>query len=68
MFPTSAPAIIIIIMGICKAPTLQLKAPNKHSITHTMDISRKTTHTMYTEMEVLSSLSAIKRYIYIGKK
>ena len=31
--------IIIIIMEICKAPTLRLKAPNKH------------THTMYIEME-----------------
>ena len=27
---------IIIIMEICKAPTLQLKALNKHSITHIM--------------------------------
>ena len=33
--------IIIIIMDICKAPTLRLKALNKHSITHIM----------YSEME-----------------
>ena len=44
--------IIIIIMEICKAPTLQLKALNKHSITHIT----------YTEMEMLS---VIKMYIYI---
>ena len=37
-------------MGICRAPTLRLKALNKHSITHTM----------YIEMEMLS---AIKMYI-----
>ena len=36
--------LIIIITEICKAPTLRLKAPNKHSITHIM----------YTEMEMLS--------------
>ena len=29
---------IIIIMEICKAPTLRLKAPNKYSITHVMYI------------------------------
>ena len=29
---------IIIIMGICKAPPLRLKALNKHSIAHIMDI------------------------------
>ena len=34
--------IIIIIMEICKAPTLQLKALNKHA------------HIMYIEMEMLS--------------
>ena len=28
----------VIIMGICKAPTLLLKAPNKHSMTHIMYI------------------------------
>ena len=40
--------IIIIIMEICKAPTLQLKALNKHNITHIM----------YIEMEnVISSLT-----------
>ena len=33
-------------MGICKVPTLQLKAINKHSITHTM----------YIEMEMLSAI------------
>ena len=37
-------------MEICKAPTLQLKALNKHSITHVM----------YIEMEMLL---AIKMYI-----
>ena len=42
--------IIIIITEICKAPTLRLKALNKHSITHIM----------YIEMEMLS---AIKIYI-----
>ena len=47
--------IIITIMEICKAPTLWLKALNKHSITHIM----------YIEMEMLS---AIKQYIYIWKK
>ena len=36
-------------MEISKAPTLRLKAPNKHSITHIM----------YIEMEMLS---AIKMY------
>ena len=36
--------IIIIIMEICKARTLRLKALNKHSITHIM----------YSEMEMLS--------------
>ena len=35
---------IIIKMKNCKAPTLQLKVLNKHSITHIM----------YTEMEMLS--------------
>ena len=38
--------IIIIIMDICKAPTLQLKALNKRSITHIM----------YIEMEMLSAI------------
>ena len=38
------------IMEICKAPTLRLKALNKYSITHIM----------YIEMEVLS---AIEMYI-----
>ena len=38
------------IMEICKAPTLQLKALNKPSITHIM----------YTKMEMLS---AIKMYV-----
>ena len=37
-------------MEICKAPTLRLKALNKHSITHRM----------YSEMEMLS---AIRMYI-----
>ena len=37
-------------MEICKVPTLQLKALNKHRITHIM----------YIEMEMLS---AIKMYI-----
>ena len=37
-------------MEICKAPTLRLKALNKHSITHKM----------YIEMEMLS---AIKMHI-----
>ena len=45
--------IIIIIMAICKAPTLRLKALNKLSITHMM----------YIEMKMLS---AIKK-MYIGK-
>ena len=38
--------IIIIIMEICRAPTLRLKALNKHSITHKM----------YIEMEMLSAI------------
>jgi len=42
--------IVIIIMEICKAPTLQLKALNKYSITHIM----------YIEVE---TLSAIKMYV-----
>ena len=42
-------------MEICKAPTLRLKALNKHSITHIM----------YIEMEMLS---AIKMYIRKKKK
>ena len=38
----------IIIMEICKAPTLRLKALNKHNITHIM----------YIEMEnIISNLS-----------
>ena len=32
--------VITIIMEICKAPTLRLKALNKHSITHMMSIKR----------------------------
>ena len=40
---STAILIIIIIMEICKAPTMQLKALNKHSITHIM----------YIEMEML---------------
>ena len=43
-------SVIIIIMEICKAPTLWLKALNKHS------------HTMYIEMEMLSK----KINIYIS--
>ena len=38
--------IIIIMMEICKAPMLQLKALNKHSITHIM----------YIDMEMLSAI------------
>ena len=34
--------VIIIIMDICKAPTLRLKALNKHSITHIMYIEMET--------------------------
>ena len=48
-------AIIIMIMEICKAPTLRLKALNKHSITHIM----------YIEMKMLS---AIKMHIRKKKK
>ena len=47
--------IMIIIMEICKAPTLRLKALNKHSITHIM----------YIEMEMIS---AIKMYVRKKKK
>ena len=36
---------LVIIMEMCKAPTLRLKAPNKHSITHIM----------YIEMENVTS-------------
>ena len=42
-------------MDICKAPTLRLKALNKHSITHIM----------YIEMEMLS---VMKMYIRKRKK
>ena len=43
--------VIIIIMEICKAPTLRLKALNKHSITHVM----------YIEMEnVISNKKCIQ--------
>ena len=45
----------IIIMEICKAPTLRLKALSKYSIIHIM----------YIEMEMLS---AIKMYIRKKKK
>ena len=45
-------SIIIIIMGICKAPTLRLKALNKH------------THILYTEMENVIQKS---KYVYIDK-
>ena len=41
---------VIIILEICKAPTLWLKALNKHSITQIM----------YIEMEMLS---AVKMYV-----
>ena len=47
--------IIIIIMGICKAPTLRLKALNKPNITYIM----------YIEMEMLS---ATKMYIRKNQK
>ena len=40
-------------MEIWKAPTLRLKAPNKHGITHIM----------YTEVEMLSAIK-----IYLIKK
>ena len=43
----------IIIMEISKAPTLRLKALNKHSITHIM----------YVEMEMLSAIKKKKKYI-----
>ena len=45
----------LIIMEISKAPTLWLKAPNKHGITHIM----------YTEVEMLS---AIKMYVRKKKR
>ena len=38
---------MIIIMEICKVPTLRLKALNKHSIIHIM----------YIEMELLSAIN-----------
>ena len=47
--------LIVIIIEICKVPILQLKALNKHSITHII----------YIEMEMLS---AIKLYIRKKKK
>ena len=47
--------LIVIIMEICKVPILQLKALNKHSITHII----------YIEIEMLS---AIKLYIRKKKK
>ena len=42
---------IIIIMGICKVPTLRLKAMNKHNMTHIM----------YIEMEMLSAIKKKKK-------
>ena len=42
--------LLIIIMDICKAPTLRLKALKKHSITHIM----------YIEMEILSAIKKLK--------
>ena len=45
---------MMMIMEICKAPTLRLKALNKHSVTHVM----------YIEMEMLS---AINMYIKNGE-
>ena len=46
-------SLIIVRLEICKAPTLQIKAMNKHSISHIMSI----------EMEMLSTIK-----IYIRKK
>ena len=46
----SAVVIIIVPMDICRAPTLRLKALNKHSITHIM----------YIEMENVISNKKIK--------
>ena len=44
--------IIIVIMEICKAPTLRLRVLNKHSITHIM----------YVEMEnVISNKNVCKK-------
>ena len=37
--------VVVVVMDICKAPTLRLKAPNKHNITHVM----------YMEMEHATS-------------
>ena len=51
-FPMASPDQIIIIMEICKAPTLRLKAPNKH------------THIMYIEME---NVIQKNKYVYIDK-
>ena len=42
-------SIIILIMEICKAPTLRLKALNERSITHIM----------YIEMEMLSAIKNV---------
>ena len=39
--PKSLDFLVIIIMEICKAPTLRLKALNKYSITHIMYIEMK---------------------------
>ena len=46
------PIITIIIMEICKVPTLRLKALNKHSITRIM----------YIKMEMLSAIKNINTY------
>ena len=48
---------LIIIMEICKAPTLPLKALNKHSIKHIM----------YIEMEMLSAIK-IKNDVCMKKE
>ena len=47
--------IIIIIMEICKAPTLPLKALNKY------------THVMYIEMENVIKKNIKNKYVYIDK-
>ena len=51
---------MIIIMEICKVPTLRLKALNKHSIIHIM----------YIEMEILSAINKQKKLHYskVGKR
>ena len=49
-YPVHIIIIIIIIRVICKASTLRLKAPNKHSVTHTMYIKMDNAMSNFTKI------------------